>query len=95
MASVKWLTSIDARRESFAGFQQAVAYRHQRDEDDPGLPFNRIRVRAVMVPPGIPDFFTRRRVVDRRRVEPVRSRVVGEWFERTCRSAGNPVTVRW
>ena len=69
MASVKWLTSIGARRESLAGFQQGIAYRHQRDEDDPGLSVNRIRVRALMVPPGIPDFFTRRRVVDRRRVE--------------------------
>jgi DMSO/TMAO reductase YedYZ molybdopterin-dependent catalytic subunit len=63
MTSVKWLASIDVVREPFQGFQQAVAYRYQRDADDPGSPVTRMRVRALMVPPGIPDFFTRDRVV--------------------------------
>ena len=35
MTSVKWLTSIEAVTEPFEGFQQAVAYRYQRDADDP------------------------------------------------------------
>jgi DMSO/TMAO reductase YedYZ molybdopterin-dependent catalytic subunit len=61
MASVKWLTRVEAVTEPFAGYQQAVAYRYQESEDDPGLPVTRIRVRALMIPPGIPDFFTRRR----------------------------------
>jgi DMSO/TMAO reductase YedYZ molybdopterin-dependent catalytic subunit len=65
MASVKWLTAIEATAEPFAGFQQTPAYRYQRDADDPGEPVTRIRVRALMVPPGIPDFFTRRRFVER------------------------------
>ncbi len=65
MASVKWLTSIEAVAEPFAGYQQTPAYRYQRDADDPGEPVTRIRVRALMVPPGIPDFFTRRRFVER------------------------------
>jgi hypothetical protein len=30
-------------------------------EDDPGTPVTRIMPRALMVPPGIPDFMTRRR----------------------------------
>jgi hypothetical protein len=64
MTSVKWLTSIEAVAEPFGGFQQAVAYRYQRDADDPGEPVDRIRVRALMIPPGIPDFFTRQRFVD-------------------------------
>ena len=68
MASVKWLTAIEAVAEPFGGFQQAPAYRYQRDADDPGEPVTRIRVRALMIPPGIPDFFTRRRFVDRGRV---------------------------
>jgi len=34
MASVKWLMSIEATRVPFDGFQQMVAYRVQRDEDD-------------------------------------------------------------
>ena len=64
MTSVKWLTSIEAVTTPFEGFQQAVAYRYQRDEDDPGEPVDRQRVRALMIPPGIPDFFTRHRFVD-------------------------------
>ncbi len=64
MTSVKWLTSIEAISGSFEGFQQASAYRYQRDEDDPGEPVTRMRVRSLMIPPGIPDFFTRRRIVD-------------------------------
>jgi sulfane dehydrogenase subunit SoxC len=64
MTSVKWLTSIEAVTEPFEGFQQAVAYRYQHNADDPGEPVRRIRVRALMIPPGIPDFYTRRRFVD-------------------------------
>jgi DMSO/TMAO reductase YedYZ molybdopterin-dependent catalytic subunit len=64
MTSVKWLRSIEAVAQPFEGFQQAVAYRYQRDADDPGEPVSRIRVRALMAPPGIADFFTRRRFVD-------------------------------
>lgn len=65
MTSVKWLTAIGVVSEPFQGFQQAVAYRYQQDADDPGQPVSRMRVRALMIPPGIPDFFSRRRLVDR------------------------------
>jgi DMSO/TMAO reductase YedYZ molybdopterin-dependent catalytic subunit len=64
MASVKWLTAIEAVGEPFAGFQQAAAYRYQDDANDPGQPIQRMRVRALMIPPGIPDFFSRRRFID-------------------------------
>lgn len=64
MTSVKWLRSIEAVRDPFAGFQQAVAYHYQRDVDDPGEPVRRIRVRALMIPPGIPDFYSRARFVE-------------------------------
>ncbi len=65
MTSVKWLTSIEVLAEPFTGFQQAVAYRYQRDADDPGEPVQRMRVRALMIPPGQPDFFSRRRYAER------------------------------
>lgn len=65
MTSVKWLTSIEAVARPFGGFQQAEAYRYQRDADDPGEPVTRMRVRALMIPPGIPDFYTRRRLLGR------------------------------
>jgi DMSO/TMAO reductase YedYZ molybdopterin-dependent catalytic subunit len=64
MTSVKWLTRIEAVTEPFDGYQQAVAYRYQQDADDPGEGVSRIRVRALMIPPGYPDFLTRRRFVD-------------------------------
>ena len=68
MASVKWLTRIEAVAEPFEGYQQARTYRFKVDADDPGIPVSRIRVRALMTPPGIPDFFTRRRLVDAGRI---------------------------
>ena len=68
MTSVKWLTSIEAISEPFDGYQQAIAYHYKRDADDPGEPVTRLRVRALMIPPGIPDFFTRQRVADAGRI---------------------------
>jgi DMSO/TMAO reductase YedYZ molybdopterin-dependent catalytic subunit len=64
MASVKWLRRIEAVSRPFEGYQQGSTYRYKTDRDDPGIPVSRIRVRALMSPPGIPDFFTRRRLVD-------------------------------
>jgi sulfane dehydrogenase subunit SoxC len=61
MASVKWLSSIQVLNHPFDGFQQQVAYRYQQDADDTGTPVTWINVRSLMVPPGVPDFFTRRR----------------------------------
>jgi DMSO/TMAO reductase YedYZ molybdopterin-dependent catalytic subunit len=64
MASVKWLTRIEAVTEPFRGFHQAVAYHYQQSEEEPGEPVSRIRPRALMVPPGFPDFPERRRYLD-------------------------------
>ncbi len=64
MTSVKWLRSIEAVREPFRGYQQWHSYHYRNDPDDPGEPVQRMRPRALMIPPGIPDFFTRRRFVD-------------------------------
>lgn len=64
MTSVKWLTSVEAVTEPFEGYQQAIAYRYQQTEEDAGEGVGRIRVRALMIPPGYPDFLTRRRHVE-------------------------------
>ena len=63
MAHVKWLRDIEVLATPFEGFQNAVAYRERTSQDDPGTPVTRIRPRALMVPPGFPDFMTRRRYV--------------------------------
>ena len=64
MTSVKWLTKIEAVRAPFSGYQQADTYLYKANDDDPGVPVDRMRVRALLVPPGVPDFFSRRRLVD-------------------------------
>ena len=64
MASVKWLGRITAVAEAFTGYQQARAYRWRSHEDEPGIPLQRIAVRSLLLPPGIPEFYSRRRVLD-------------------------------
>ena len=63
MTNVKWLSSVAVVSEPFAGYQQKRGYRFRTDVDDAGTPMSRIRPRALMIPPGIPDFYTRRRVL--------------------------------
>jgi sulfane dehydrogenase subunit SoxC len=61
MTNVKWLTRITVLTEPFGGYQNRVAYRLRSDDDDPGTPVTRMMPRSLLVPPGVPDFFTRRR----------------------------------
>jgi DMSO/TMAO reductase YedYZ molybdopterin-dependent catalytic subunit len=63
MAHVKWLRDITVTDTPFTGFQQAVAYRLRQNADDEGEPVTRIAPRALLVPPGFPDFMSRARVV--------------------------------
>jgi DMSO/TMAO reductase YedYZ molybdopterin-dependent catalytic subunit len=63
MTNVKWLDRITLIDEPFAGPQQAVSYRLRQTEDEAGEPLSRILPRALLVPPGIPDFPTRTRTV--------------------------------
>jgi sulfane dehydrogenase subunit SoxC len=62
MAHVKWLRRITVVREKFDGYQMR-AYRLRDTPDEPGIPLTRIEPRALLVPPGFPDFMTRRRVL--------------------------------
>ncbi|THA77261.1 sulfite oxidase [Streptomyces sp. A0592] len=66
MAHVKWLREITLVDAPFTGFQQSVAYRFRwsaDDPDEPGEAVTRIAPRALMAPPGFPDFMSRTRVV--------------------------------
>src|SRR3954452_2098403 len=65
MASVKWLRAITAIAEPFEGVQQTLLYRYRRAEDEPGTPVKRKRPRALMAPPGIPEFLSRVRHLPR------------------------------
>ncbi|HSJ49913.1 MAG TPA: sulfite oxidase [Actinomycetota bacterium] len=64
MTSVKWLARVTVVSEPFDGFQQARGYRFRTDPDEPGEPVTRIRPRSLLVPPGFPEFLSRRRIVD-------------------------------
>jgi DMSO/TMAO reductase YedYZ molybdopterin-dependent catalytic subunit len=62
MASVKWLYAIDAIEGRFDGLQQASGYHFRSAAGEKGEPCRLMRVNSLMVPPGIPDFYTRGRV---------------------------------
>jgi len=68
MTSVKWLTRIEAVPDRFDGYQM-LAYRRRDHADDEGIDVTRIFPRALMIPPGFPDFFTRTRIVNAGPVE--------------------------
>lgn len=64
MASVKWLERITVLDRAFDGYQQRVGYRLRQAEDEAGEALGRMLPRALMIPPGIPEFLTRERLVD-------------------------------
>lgn len=63
MASVKWLKRIEALTEPFSGYQQIQTYRFRESADEEGQPVTTIRVKSLMVPPGVPDWLSRNRCV--------------------------------
>lgn len=62
MAHVKWLVRIDVVAGPFDGFQMR-AYRVRQQPNEDGAPLTRIEPRALLVPPGFPDFMSRTRVL--------------------------------
>ena len=78
MQNVKWLTRITLVETPFVGYQNSVAYRHYRSEDEPGEPVTRMLPRSLMVPPGIPEFMTRERRLEPGPVE-LRGRAWSGW----------------
>jgi DMSO/TMAO reductase YedYZ molybdopterin-dependent catalytic subunit len=69
MTSVKWLTRITVLERPFDGYQMRHSYRLRAEEDEEGEPLTRMRPRALMVPPGVPDHITRARFVPAGRCE--------------------------
>jgi DMSO/TMAO reductase YedYZ molybdopterin-dependent catalytic subunit len=63
MAHVKWLREVTVLDEPFTGFQNTVAYRMRQDAAEDGEAVTRIAPRALLVPPGFPDFMSRQRIV--------------------------------
>src|SRR5213592_2459312 len=63
MTNVKWISEIEVLREPFSGYQQSWSYRVRQTEDEEGEPLSRMLPRSLLVPPGIPEFLTRERLV--------------------------------
>lgn len=61
MASVKWLERIELVDRPFEGVQQSLSYHFRTVAGEKGVPCTRMRVNSLMAPPGIPDFYARRR----------------------------------
>jgi sulfane dehydrogenase subunit SoxC len=68
MTSVKWLESIEAVAEPFEGYQMMDSYRYSDSKEECGEAVTTQQVRALVTPPGVPDFFTRQRLVQQGRV---------------------------
>jgi DMSO/TMAO reductase YedYZ molybdopterin-dependent catalytic subunit len=64
MTHVKWLSAITVADAPTRGWQQDAAYHFRQSEDDAGTPVTRMLPRSLVVPPGIPDFYSRTRFVD-------------------------------
>ncbi|MBS9715851.1 sulfite oxidase [Pseudohalocynthiibacter aestuariivivens] len=64
MASVKWLTEITALTNPYDGFQQVRTYQYRESDEDPGRPITTMRIKSLMVPPGVPDWTSRKRYVN-------------------------------
>jgi DMSO/TMAO reductase YedYZ molybdopterin-dependent catalytic subunit len=62
MAHVKWLRSVTVIDHTFDGYQNQ-AYRLRQEADEEGIPVTRIQPRALLMPPGDPDFMSRDRIM--------------------------------
>lgn len=69
MASVKWLSRIEILDQPFDGYQQVVGYRYTRQRGEPGTPVRHSKVKSLIASPGIPDWYTGRRLVEAGAVE--------------------------
>ncbi len=63
MASVKWLREIRFTDKPFQGYQQVNTYRYRESDQDEGTAVTDMRVKSLMVPPGLPDWYSRNRLL--------------------------------
>jgi len=69
VASVKWLKSIELMDHPFDGYQQAVNYHYRQNPDEPGKPVDEMKLKSLIIPPGIPDWYTRKRFLNQGKVQ--------------------------
>src|SRR4029077_11964375 len=59
MTHVKWMRAITVLGSGFGGYPAGTGHPLRRSGGGPGEPVPRMLPRALMVPPGIPDFMSR------------------------------------
>ncbi len=64
MASVKWLDRIEALASPYQGYQQVGTYHFRTKAGEQGTPITAMRVKSMMVPPGVPDWYSGARLVE-------------------------------
>ena len=64
MASVKWLRRIEALAVPYQGYQQAGTYHFRAKPGEQGTPITTMRVKSLLVPPGLPDWYSGKRLVE-------------------------------
>ncbi len=64
MASVKWLGRIEALTQPLTGSSRCRPTASATLDADPGRPVTMMRVKSLMVPPGVPDWGTRKRYLE-------------------------------
>jgi DMSO/TMAO reductase YedYZ molybdopterin-dependent catalytic subunit len=67
MASVKWLNRIEALDKPYRGYQQVGTYIYRKEIGGASTPVTHMRVKSLLIPPGVPDFYSRARLADRGR----------------------------
>jgi DMSO/TMAO reductase YedYZ molybdopterin-dependent catalytic subunit len=78
MTNVKWLQAITVVTEPFTGWQQHVGYHVRQSAEEQGKPVTRILPRALMIPPGFPNYPSRTRFVEAGGVQ-LRGRAWSGW----------------
>ena len=63
MASVKWLARIEALAAPYQGYQQVGTYHFRSKPGEQGIAITHMRVKSLMVPPGLPDWYSGKRLV--------------------------------
>ena len=64
MTNVKWLARVTLLADPHDGYQNSVAYRLYDENGEPGAAVSRMLPRSLFVPPGIPEFMSRERVLE-------------------------------
>jgi len=83
MMSVKWLVALTALTKPFDGFQQMRTYRYRKRDEDAGAVITTMRIKSLMIPPGVPDWSSRKRYL-----KPGPSELIG----RAWSGAGVPIS---